>query len=275
MKKYNASPLPFQGQKRNFLKHFKEVLKEYPDDAIYVDLFGGSGLLSHTIKAEKPNARVIWNDYDNFQKRLELIPITNEILNKIRPILQNRARKSNIDDLKPQIISVLKKYSTYDLDYITLSANLVFSGKHACSLKELMERGYNFYNVIAKSRYNADGYLNGVERVVKDYKELITEFAKIDNVVFVIDPPYLFTDVKSYNGVVDWKLKDYLAIVKELIAMNKYVYFGSNKGHLLDLFDFLSNEYQIQNPFDVAKKISVKVGINKTLLYEDLMIYKY
>ena len=77
MKNYSQSPLPFQGQKRKFVKHFKETLKGFPNNATYVDLFGGSGLLSHTIKQEKPLARVIWNDYDNFAHRLECIPITN------------------------------------------------------------------------------------------------------------------------------------------------------------------------------------------------------
>ena len=50
MKKYTQAPLPFQGQKRRFLKPFKTALESFPADAVYVDLFGGSGLLSHTVK---------------------------------------------------------------------------------------------------------------------------------------------------------------------------------------------------------------------------------
>lgn len=50
IKKYNNSPLPFQGQKRNFITEFKAALQNYPDEAIYIDLFGGSGLLSHTVR---------------------------------------------------------------------------------------------------------------------------------------------------------------------------------------------------------------------------------
>ena len=56
---YQSAPLPFMGQKRMYVKEFKEVLKQFPDDAVYVDLFGGSGLLSHVTKREKPNATVI------------------------------------------------------------------------------------------------------------------------------------------------------------------------------------------------------------------------
>lgn len=62
--KYNyvQAPLPFQGQKRRFLKPFKEALNEFPADAVYIDLFGGSGLLSHTVKDYYPDAKVIYND---------------------------------------------------------------------------------------------------------------------------------------------------------------------------------------------------------------------
>ena len=55
MKIYNQAPLPFQGQKRRFVKPFKEALKSFPNDAVYIDLFGGSGLLSHTVKSVYPN----------------------------------------------------------------------------------------------------------------------------------------------------------------------------------------------------------------------------
>ena len=43
---YLSAPLPFVGQKRMFAHEFIKVLKQFPDDATFVDLFGGSGLLS-------------------------------------------------------------------------------------------------------------------------------------------------------------------------------------------------------------------------------------
>lgn len=68
-KKYLSAPLPFMGQKRMFAGEFKRVLKQYPDDTVFVDLFGGSGLLSHIAKREKPDATVVYNDFDNYRKR--------------------------------------------------------------------------------------------------------------------------------------------------------------------------------------------------------------
>ena len=50
MRNYTQAPLPFQGQKRKFLKDFKSALTEFSPTATYVDLFGGSGFLSHTVK---------------------------------------------------------------------------------------------------------------------------------------------------------------------------------------------------------------------------------
>lgn len=272
MKNYSQSPLPFQGQKRKFVKHFKEALKAFPNKAIYVDLFGGSGLLSHTIKQEKPMARVIWNDYDNFAHRLECIPITNEILAQLRPIVEGKAKEERIDHLKPAILEVIKKYPSDKVDFISLSASLLFSGKYATSLKGLEKD--NLYNCVIKTSYSSEGYLNGVERRSTDYRNLIDEFAKVENVVFILDPPYLSTDVSSYTGVNYWRLKDYMQIVKCLSTMHMYVYFSSNKGQLLDLFDFLSNEYNFPSPFKGTERIVVNTSVNFLSTYEDIMIYK-
>ena len=54
MKKYHYSqaPLPFVGQKRMFASEFRKVLKRFSDRTVFVDLFGGSGLLSHITKRE-------------------------------------------------------------------------------------------------------------------------------------------------------------------------------------------------------------------------------
>ena len=68
-KQYLSAPLPFVGQKRMFAREFIKVLKQYPEDTVFVDLFGGSGLLSHITKCQKPNATVIYNDFDGYRNR--------------------------------------------------------------------------------------------------------------------------------------------------------------------------------------------------------------
>ena len=262
-----TSPLPFEGQKRKFVKHFKEALAHFPSNATYIDLFGGSGLLSHTVKTTHPNARVIWNDYDDFSHRLALIPTTNEIIAQLRPIVANTPKGTRITELKPAILEVLHRYPPEALDLITLSANLLFSGKYATTLQAFTKDG--FYAKVTQTPYNANGYLAGGERRQTDYRNLITEFEHTTNTVFILDPPYLSTDISSYRGAQDWKLKDYLHIVKALNAMPRYIYFGSNKGQLLDLFDFLSNEYAFPSPFANAHLVTVSTSVNYTSTFED------
>jgi len=61
-KQYSQAPLPFMGQKRMFASEFRRILKQFDDATVFVDLFGGSGLLSHIAKREKPYATVVYND---------------------------------------------------------------------------------------------------------------------------------------------------------------------------------------------------------------------
>ena len=93
-KTYSTPPLPFRGNKRNFIREFKEVLSGIKDIEVVVDLFGGSGLLSRAAKDVLPHARVIYNDFDNYTQRLENIERTNEILDLIRPIVEGLKRNS-------------------------------------------------------------------------------------------------------------------------------------------------------------------------------------
>ena len=81
MKKlYLSAPLPFVGQKRMFAREFIKVLEQFKDKTVFVDLFGGSGLLSHITKHQRPDATVVYNDYDGYCRRLKAIPQTNALL---------------------------------------------------------------------------------------------------------------------------------------------------------------------------------------------------
>lgn len=81
---YNSAPLPFMGQKRRFVGEFKKALGLFPNATVFVDLFGGSGLLSHVAKQERPDVQVVYNDFDDFHLRLQNIPRTNALLADIR-----------------------------------------------------------------------------------------------------------------------------------------------------------------------------------------------
>lgn len=96
---YKSAPLPFMGQKRYFVRAFSEMLGmvEGKVDTV-VDLFGGSGLLSHTAKAVLPGCRVVYNDYDGYTQRLANIAKTNEILMLIKERLNGVQPNARLSD---------------------------------------------------------------------------------------------------------------------------------------------------------------------------------
>lgn len=269
---YLSAPLPFVGQKRMFAQKFKEVLKEYPDNSVFVDLFGGSGLLSHITKREKPNATVIYNDYDNYRMRLNNINRTNTLLSDLRKLTIDCPRQKLIPDpIRGLILERLRQEETTGfVDYITISSSLLFSMKYCMNLKDLQKE--SFYNNIRKQDYPlcAD-YLNGLEIVSCDYKELVKKYNNLPNVVFLVDPPYLSTEIGTYR--MNWRLSDYLDVLSILVDKS-FIYFTSNKSSILELCCWMGNHPNIGNPFNNAKKEEFNARMNYNSTYTDVMLYK-
>lgn len=269
---YLSAPLPFVGQKRMFAQKFKEVLKEYPDNSVFVDLFGGSGLLSHITKREKPNATVIYNDYDNYRMRLNNINRTNALLSDLRKLTIDCPRQKLIPEpIRGLILERLRQEETTGfVDYITISSSLLFSMKYCINLKDLQKE--SFYNNIRKQDYPlCTDYLNGLEIVSCDYKELVKKYKNLPNVVFLVDPPYLSTEVGTYR--MNWRLSDYLDVLSILVDKS-FIYFTSNKSSILELCCWMGNHPNIGNPFNNAKKEEFNARMNYNSTYTDVMLYK-
>jgi hypothetical protein len=276
-KVYKTAPLPFQGQKRNFVEPFRKALAEFKEKhgvSVVVDLFGGSGLLSHTAKRLYPDIRVVYNDFDNYCLRLKNVNATNVLLYSIRELLKGIPKGARLDNvLTGEILALIEKEAKNGryVDYITISSSLLFSGKYVLTMEELRKSG--MYNNIKQSDYDVSGYLDGLEVARMDYKKLYNIFRSDDRVLFVIDPPYLCTDTKTYSSDKYWRLKDYLDVMR-LLESNSYVFFTSNKSSLVELFEWLYANYQVENPFagSVANSFNATVSYNGK--YTDLMYYK-
>lgn len=147
-KLYMSAPLPFVGQKRMFAREYIKVLEQFKDSTVFVDLFGGSGLLSQITKRMRPDAKVVYNDFDNYRKRLENIPRTNLLLAGFRRIAEGVPRHKPITgEARERIyrrIEQEEKEWGY-VDYITISSSLMFSMKYKMSLEEM--RKEVLYNV--------------------------------------------------------------------------------------------------------------------------------
>lgn len=272
-RQYLSAPLPFQGQKRMFAKEFIKVLKHYPDDAVFVDLFGGSGLLSHITKCQKPDATVVYNDFDNYRRRLENIPRTNALLDKIREVVASVPRRKILPEkIKEAILPLIEqeeKECGY-VDYITLSTSLLFSMKYATDFDGL--RKETFYNTVRKCNYDLClDYLDGLEVVSCDYRELFSRYKDVPNVVFLIDPPYLSTEVGTY--IMNWGLSDYLDVLQTLVGTN-YIYFTSNKSSIIELCDWMGRNNTIGNPFTGSEKVEFNARMNYNSSYTDIMLFK-
>lgn len=273
-KLYLSAPLPFVGQKRMFAREFMKVLDQFPDDATFVDLFGGSGLLSHITKRCKPNATVVYNDFDNYRRRLENIPRTNRLIADIRAIVGNAVprHKAITGDLRERIFKRIQQEERDNgyVDFITLSSSLLFSMKYVLNSVEMQKE--TLYNNIRQSDYTpCPDYLSGLKITSRDYREVFEEYKNVPGVVFLVDPPYLSTEVGTYTMY--WRLSDYLDVLTVLTG-HSFVYFTSNKSSILELCEWIGKNKSLGNPFNGCTKAEFNARMNYNATYTDMMLYK-
>ena len=271
-KLYLSAPLPFVGQKRMFAKQFIEVIRQYPANTVFVDLFGGSGLLSHITKYFHPESRVIYNDFDNYRLRINNIPRTNSLLESIRPIASQFDRHKPITGVaREQIFSLLEQEEkeTGFLDFITLSSSLMFSMKYKMSIQDM--RGETLYNNVRKYGYEpCRDYLAGLEIVSCDYRELFEQYKDTPGVVFLVDPPYLSTDVGTYRMY--WRLADYLDVLSVLPGHN-FIYFTSEKSCIIELCEWMGRHPSLGDPFARCQRREFNATMNYNASYKDIMLF--
>lgn len=238
---YNKPPLVFMGNKKNMLKNIKQVLQDMQgdgyinDETIFLDVFGGSGLISHNIKQWYPKNRVIWNDYDNYQKRLDNINDTELIRKKIYEVFGNDTKEKATQTQKQELLDFIKDFEAkgHYVDYVTLSVYLLFCGTYADSFETLSKHG--FYNRVAKEPLNeAKGYLQGVERVQQDFKDLLDSYSHIQNKLLILDPPYLQTQVGNYKDC--FRLGQFFELIQRV--SKPYIFFGSENSDIVESFEY-------------------------------------
>ena len=272
-KLYLSAPLPLVGQKRMFAKEFIKVLEQYPEDAVFVDLFGGSGLLSHITKCQKPNATVVYNDFDDYRHRLANIPRTNLLLADLRTIVGDMPKHCCIkgekrDNIFARLEQEEREYGY--IDFITISSALMFSMKYKLSIPEMKKEA--LYNNIRKADYPLSmDYLEGLDIVSADYKEVYERYKNIPNVVFLVDPPYLSTEVGTYKMY--WKMSDYLDVLT-VLRDKDFIYFTSDKSSIIELCEWIGANKTIGNPFEDCKKVEFNAHMNYNAKYTDIMLYK-
>lgn len=244
---YTKPPLPFMGNKKNMLKHIKQVLEtmradgEIDRESIFIDVFGGSGLVAHNIKQWYPRNQVLWNDYDNYQKRLDHIAQTESLrawlYEKVRDIEYKNALPKHIKQEILARIHALETQGEY-IDYTTLSPYLLFSGNYARDFTELSKA--TFYNKISATRLSAQDYLDGVERVSLDFIDLLDSYKSYKNKCLILDPPYLQTQVGNYKD--HFGLGQFFDLIERV--QKPYLFFGSDRSDIITAFEYFKRYHK-------------------------------
>lgn len=256
-----------------FAREFINVLEQFKDKTIFVDLFGGSGLLSHITKCKRPDATVVYNDYDGYRMRLQAIPQTNALLADFREIAKNTPRHKPIKgEARERIFERItqEEQKTGYVDFITISSSLMFSMKYQLSVDGM--RKETLYNNIRTTDYPlCSDYLDGLTIMSCDYKELYEKYKDAPGVVFLVDPPYLSTEVGTYKMC--WRLSDYLDVLN-VLRDKPFVYFTSNKSSIIELCEWIGNNKVLGNPFKNCQKVEFDAHMNYSSKYTDIMLYK-
>lgn len=242
--RYTKAPLPFQGQKRRWVSKLEELAKSLPSGSVVVDLFGGSGLCAHVVKSVRPDLRVIWNDYDDYQSRLNQIDDVNAVADELREILVHIPRNAKIPvgtDEHNRVLEILRRAKSQGLDMGTIVSWVTFSANNKTDVCESAP----LYNKLVMDRYSADGYLCGVERVSASFEEVLRELP--NEAVLIVDPPYLSTDASRYGRRGDgvyWGIVEHLRLLSK-IGQHRYIYFHSSKSEVFALDAELFNLFGV------------------------------
>lgn len=237
---FKKAPLPFVGNKHKYVSYINKYTIPYlkknniiNDDKIIVDVFGGSGILSHVFAYNFPNNQIVYNDYDNYTKYLkpENIQKFNKVLSYIRNIFNSlHTDKITDDKLKTKIINIIK------------SEFPKFEGTYA---EHLFNSCLTFYSQVPITEANAlyDKYILANMKITHlDYNELFDEFKKYKNIFYIIDPPYYDTNIKSYSDNLE---SDESVKVLKFAATHNSLYFESTKFKLNKIIRELKQKYNI------------------------------
>ena len=187
MKLLHKAPLPFLGQKRNWIRYLPELLqgnlfdKGFSDykNGIFVDMFGGSGLLSHNIKQIFPNAEVIYNDFDNFTDYLtnESADILKSVGKLLEPYfkkykLQEKTNANDTKEIRKIYFFVKNKYKE----------RLYLRAVHS----SLWFRA-SINNPTPQIENRTNHYINSKELLNKNYKKEFSKYITDLNVIKRVD----------------------------------------------------------------------------------------
>ena len=245
-------PLPFTGNKSKYRKILLQILQSYipivskQQDFYIVDVFGGSGFCSYLARQVFPDEthiHVIYNDYDNYVDRLLKIEQTNRILQKCRDIVKTPFLGRLTENEKQACLDIIEQEDNPDIR--TLSSHLIYSANSCTSTAYDVLRKSPFYNRITSTLHTVHGdeYLQGIDVIHADFEDIITNFINKPT-LFIIDPPYLYSDKNSYKTNY-WKLDKYMLLLYMIMNMKRVIFFSQKDGEFSSIIESLDRYFGI------------------------------
>ena len=292
MKLLHKAPLPFLGQKRNWIRYLplffqQNLLNNFnPNDYIFLDMFGGSGLLSHNLKLLMPTAEVVYNDYDYYtrffsQESLNVMKnLHSDLINIVgEQIRINGAVQKIPVDKGEKVVKVINDYvDKYNdlINYRQLGSWLLFSAQAFEKIKGFYSN--NLYNRISKQFPDvSNDYLKGLTIEHLDFRELYQKYSTRNKKLFLIcDPPYIATNSGNYR---DWfVLTDFLELM-DICEKETFIMFSSNKSEFNHFVNWHKKKYKNESAFNGVKLfLEQKTHLATSFLnhkYYDQMFYLY
>lgn len=274
-----SAPLPFIGQKRQFIRYLSPILKDnIPNDGegwTIVDVFGGSGLLAHTAKCLLPRATVIYNDFDDYTTRLAHIADTNRLRRLIFDFFARLDLPKNAKlapSAKADLLALIQNFDGF-IDVQTIAAWILFGGNQVATLEALAKK--DFYNRTKKSDCPpADDYLGGLIVTQNDYMTTLDNHKDTPKCLLLLDPPYILTNQNFYDK------KNYFGMTSFLKLMDNikppYMLFGGSRSELLNYMHYLEQKdgegWQRLGGFTL---VQTKGCVNFNASYTDNMLVKF
>lgn len=243
------APLPVASPDPALLSKMGEVLTGLPEDTIFVDLFGGSGLLACICKDLYPQATVVFNDTSNYLERVENITDTEALRLELISTCQWGAYNELLS-LEPleKAISARLADGTY-IDWTTLSSWLCGSYlDFATTLTELCSRP--LHNYIPSTPYSAEGLaayrdgLDGLDITSWDFREVLDTAQYMPEAMLFVAPP------ERYKGK-PFSHKDYTDLLLGLRG-NRFLLFSRRREHYAGVVEDTLVACGFENPLTGA-----------------------
>ena len=227
---FKRPPLQFIGNKFRFREQFVEQVSQFKNpEYIFIDLFGGSGYLSHVTKHVHPNNQVIYNDFDGYKNRVEQVEKTDKIIEELKAKFEangvgysDKASKELSDEIA--LMLKTKEENGEYVDWRTLSSQLCFTTSISANYEQM--KGKYLYNKLRKRSIVTTDYFKGLTIVKDNWRNIYDKYKGNDNVVWLLDPPYPSTTQRQFAA--DISMKEVLDVIDIMFDEKHVIYFCSD-----------------------------------------------